>query len=142
MGVLKMTKPENFMKADATSMVGVRGRDEEYKPRLRKKIKPPPTNTEVVVDLMTYSPYGSLSQIMILEAIRHYVEMVAKSPMDENSKAATIINPAAWNGCAKNIQERMEVYYRKSRDNSAKDGSGEEDSSNSGGVAESNADAN
>lgn len=114
----------------------VRSADEEYQPPLKLRGVPlkETTNTEVVMDLMEYSPYGVMSQIMIVEAIRHYVEMVAACPMDENSKAATIINPIAWNGCAANIKERMEARYGNPRSGQTETGSGEQDNNNSEGT--------
>ena len=109
--------PKTVSNLELGHIAVVRGADEEYQPPLKLKTAPVKemTNVDVVMDLMEYSPYGFISQIMIIEAIRQYVNMVAASPMDENSKAATIINPAAWNGCAKNIKERMEAKYGSPR---------------------------
>jgi len=129
-----MIKPENLKKADVGDMTVTRSKSEEYIPPLHKKAKPPPTNKEVINDLLDYSPYGALSQIFIIEAIRSYCKVVMANPMDEKSAAATIISPAAWNGCAKNIHERMAAAYGNPRGSQVETGSGEQDNNNSEGT--------
>lgn len=73
---------------------------------------PRKTNIEMVADLMAVSPYGALSEVFVVEAIRHYSEQVASKTPVEDSKA--LINPVAWHGIAVDIQQRLKENYEPS----------------------------
>lgn len=77
------------------------------------KLKPIRKSNEMVVkDLMTFSPYGSLGQVFIIEAIRYYATQVASQPVPEPDKKQ-FINPADWHGIAVDVLERMNKNYEE-----------------------------
>lgn len=76
-----------------------------------KKLK---TNEDLVKDLMNYSPYGMLCQMLIIEGITRYVNDVAKAEPEDFQKFGAFINPEAWIGCAKDIKQRMDAFYGRS----------------------------
>lgn len=67
------------------------------------------TNEEFIVELLNFSPYGGLAQAFIVEAIRHYSQIVAETPIPTDNGG--FINPVAWHGIAVDIKERMEKQY-------------------------------
>jgi hypothetical protein len=73
-------------------------------PKIRK------TNEMLVRDLMTFSPYGSLSQVFIVEAIRHYAEQIAATP-EPTEDGKGIISAVAWHGIARDVVKRLEEHY-------------------------------
>lgn len=73
------------------------------------------TNVQIVADLMNYSEYGAMSQLFIIDAITKQAEAVAKMDPEEleKSKSFQLINPRAWVGVAKEIQERLNKMYEE-----------------------------
>ena len=69
-----------------------------------------PTNEEFIVWLMNYSPYGAMSQIVIVEAIRYYTEKVASQPEPEDNPTV-LLNPKTWHACCVDIQQKMKENY-------------------------------
>lgn len=62
---------------------------------MTKTLKRPMTNIEKVTHLMTYSKYGGLSQIFVMEAIHQWSRIISNaSPEDIGS--GCFINPHAW----------------------------------------------
>lgn len=72
------------------------------------------TNVELVKHMMTFSRYGALSQIFIMDAIGKAARNVANAPIEEvraafeKSGAVAMFNPDAWHGVAKEIAERLD----------------------------------
>lgn len=85
---------------------------------MAKKIK---NNEELVVDMMNFSPYGGLSQIFIMEAIRRYTEEVIEAEeelleqerRDEEEGKVSIVSTEGWIGVAKDLKKRMDDFYDK-----------------------------
>lgn len=69
------------------------------------------SNVDFVHHLMSFSNYGALSQVFVIEAIRYYAEAVAKQKKPEKEDPESIISPIAWHGVAVEILERMENKY-------------------------------
>lgn len=67
------------------------------------------SNEAMVLDLMRVSPYGSLGQAFIIEAIRYYSDAVAASEPED--KPGAIINPLAWKGIAEDVKARLAANY-------------------------------
>ena len=68
----------------------------------------------MIRSLAAYSPYGSLSQVFVIEAIRYYSEMIIKNGEPVDNKEA-IINPKIWYGIAKDINMRLESNYENGK---------------------------
>jgi hypothetical protein len=81
------------------------------------------TNQEFVEELMTVSPYGLLSQLFILEAIRKYSEQVAAADPkifeghcqagDPQQFVGHFIHGPAWQGVADDILRRIESHLNQ-----------------------------
>lgn len=67
-------------------------------------------NTDLVKDLMNFSPYGALGQIFIIQALEFYCNAVIAEPIKEDQKNG-LINPVAWKGTAEDIKKRMADFY-------------------------------
>jgi hypothetical protein len=60
-------------------------------------------NVAFVKDLMTYSNYGALAQLFIIDAIDKFSKMVAEAePIDH-----PLIDGRAWKGVAQEIQQKL-----------------------------------
>jgi hypothetical protein len=72
------------------------------------------TNEEFVLELMNYSPFGTLSQVFIIEAIRFYSEAVEREGTEASDEDSTkVIFPAAWHGIAVDISRRLKANYEE-----------------------------
>ena len=72
------------------------------------------TNQEFVEELMTISPYGVLSELFILEAVRKYSEQVAAAdPKIFESALGHFIHGPAWQGVAKDILTKIEAHLNQ-----------------------------
>lgn len=69
------------------------------------------TNQEFVEELMTISPYGVLSQLFILEAVRKYSEQVAAA--DPKIFEGNFIHGPAWQGVAEDILTKIEAHLNQ-----------------------------
>lgn len=74
-----------------------------------ERIKNLETNEELILDLMEHSPYGGLGQVFIVEAIRQYAEQIAAA--DPNVIGNGLISGEAWQGVAKDVKERCDLFY-------------------------------
>ena len=63
-------------------------------------------NIEMVHELMEFSKSGPISQIMVMEAIRFYTQMIIDNGEPEDNPE-TIINPRAWYNAAIVMQEEL-----------------------------------
>ena len=78
----------------------------------RNAMAQPQSNEEIVLNLLRFSPYGALSQIFIMEAIREYANNV--SAIDPATITGTaFINPEAWVGVAKDVKQRLEEFQKQ-----------------------------
>lgn len=81
-------------------------------------VSKPTNNTELVRNLMEFSPHGALSQVFIIEAIRRYADTCAKlAPQDMDNP---MISGAAWKGVAVDIKTRMDAFYNRNSPKPAK----------------------
>jgi len=69
------------------------------------------TNIDVVKDIMTYSNYGALAQMFVIDALMQHSARVAAAPLIENS----LINGAAWKGVAQEISDKLNAKYGKEK---------------------------
>lgn len=66
------------------------------------------TNEQFVTELMTFSNYGALSQLFVIEAIAKWSGKIAQcKPEEIDPTGRAWINAEAWVGVAKEIQQRM-----------------------------------
>lgn len=66
------------------------------------------TNKEFLDDLLDFGPYGVLTQVFVLEAIRRYSEQVCDA--DDHIFEGGIIDGTAWKGCAYDIKRRIDKW--------------------------------
>jgi len=67
------------------------------------------SNTEFVIELMEYSANGAMAQLMVIESLRFYTQMVAKASDAEIGDG--LINAASWKRTALEIKEKLEAHY-------------------------------
>lgn len=72
--------------------------------------KKQPTNIDFVTDLMFYSSYGAMAQVFVIEAISKYADACAVERIPDGG----FINPDAWQGVAKEIQQKLKERYQTS----------------------------
>jgi hypothetical protein len=72
-----------------------------------KPAKRPMTNVEKVSHIMTYSNYGALSQMFVMEALHKWSQLVGSaSPKDVDNG---FISPEAWIGVAREIRDALQA---------------------------------
>jgi len=54
------------------------------------------TNTQFVHDLMEFSEYGGLAQIVVIEALRFYTQIVVQQPRPETSNKKLVSDQMWW----------------------------------------------
>lgn len=69
------------------------------------------TNEDLIQDLITYSPYGALSQTFVMYAVRHYAKMVIEAGPEACDSA--FLSGEAWVGVATDIQTRCDAFYSR-----------------------------
>ncbi len=69
------------------------------------------TNTELVDDLMSYSRFGAMAQVFIIEAIRSYSSRIVENGEPEDNKSL-FISPVLWYNIAKDVLDRVEQNYK------------------------------
>jgi hypothetical protein len=67
--------------------------------------KRPMTNIEKVHHIMTYSRYGGLAQLFVMDALHKWTEIVSKASPEQFDNG--FINGEAWIGVAREIQETL-----------------------------------
>lgn len=72
------------------------------------------TNEEFVNGLMSYSVYGPLTQVFIIEAIRYYSEKVSSTPEPEDDPKS-ILSPVVWHRIAVDLNRQLEENYANTR---------------------------
>ena len=74
------------------------------------------TNIEKVTRLMDFSKAGPMSQIMIMEAIRFYTEMVVNNgePEEPKGEERPLVNPVAWYHTARIVHDELEEMMNES----------------------------
>ncbi|MDA8443636.1 hypothetical protein [Paracidovorax valerianellae] len=69
----------------------------------------PLTNVELVVEMMEYSRYGAVVQLLIVEAIRKYAETVSQA--DPATFDSPFINGEVWVAVAGEVRQKMQANY-------------------------------
>ena len=69
------------------------------------------SNVEFVESIMTYSNFGSLTQVFIIEAIRNYSDSVIADTSVWPD--ASLISQASWKGIAEEIRLKTNSRYGK-----------------------------
>jgi len=77
------------------------------------------TNEDLMVNLLNYSPYGGLCQAFIMQGLREYAQYVIDNSEEilknEEELAVKgkipILSQKAWVGIAKDIAERIDMFY-------------------------------
>lgn len=69
----------------------------------------PLTNVELVVEMMEYSRYGAVVQLLIVEAIRKYPEAVSQA--DPATFDSPFINGTVWVAVAEEVRQKMKANY-------------------------------
>jgi hypothetical protein len=68
------------------------------------------TNLEFIEKLMSFSPYGAMVQVFVIEALRSYsAEVVAKPPPKDDPGA--FFSMEAWYGIAKDVKRQIDEKY-------------------------------
>ncbi len=68
------------------------------------------TNEQIVRHMMTFSRYGALSEMFIMEAITKYAEAVSKA--DPAQFESMLLSGEAWVGVAKEIHATLADHWK------------------------------
>lgn len=68
------------------------------------------TNVQLVQEIMTYSSYGVLAQLFVIDALTKMSEAVAKADPDKITRES-FVNGRAWTGVAKEIKMKLDENY-------------------------------
>ena len=73
----------------------------------------PPTNVEIVTDLMQLSRHGAVAQSFVLDALRKRANEVASLSQEEllTAMQGSEIPPAAWQGAAIEIRDTLNAHF-------------------------------
>ena len=67
------------------------------------------TNTDLIVELMEFSPTGALAQAFILDAVKRYAKAVAAA--DPAKLDSDLLSGQAWVATAKHIVKELRAQY-------------------------------
>lgn len=67
------------------------------------------TNEQWLKQVMSFSRYGALSQVFIMQAIEKYADAVVKT--DPKAIDNGLINGETWRGVAQEILESLRLHY-------------------------------
>lgn len=76
--------------------------------------RPLETNEDLVLNLMTFSKFGSLGQAFIVHAIRNYAEQIATKPAPLPGPD-DLFDPALWQRVAADVKARCDDFYSDGR---------------------------
>jgi hypothetical protein len=83
-------------------------------PNTIKVTSTPTNNTELLVSLMEFSPYGAMCQMFIIDALQKHAEAAAQAdPAEITRKCNGMLNGDAWVATAKDIRDRMAAFYAR-----------------------------
>lgn len=69
------------------------------------------TNVEIIKQVMTVSQFGAMAQMVVIHAIRSYVDTVAattEKPRDWND----FVSWESWRGSCVEIKNKLDDFYR------------------------------
>ena len=67
--------------------------------------KRPMTNIEKVQHIMSYSRYGALAQLFVMDALEKWTEIVSKASPEQVGNG--FVHPEAWIGVAREIRNAL-----------------------------------
>jgi len=67
--------------------------------------KRPMTNIEKVHHIMSYSRYGALAQMFVMDALHKWSDIIGKASPEQVDNG--FVNPEAWIGVAREIQNAL-----------------------------------
>jgi len=67
--------------------------------------KRPMTNVEKVTHIMTYSKYGALAQLFVMDALHKWTDIITKATTEQVGNG--FVNGEAWIGVAREIQANL-----------------------------------
>ena len=74
--------------------------------------EPPSTNLEVVTDIMTYSNYGALAQLFVMDALTKFSKIVMSTPSEDMAMMDNgLISCEVWKGVAAEIHKKLSGYH-------------------------------
>lgn len=79
------------------------------------------SNSDLINDLMNYSPAGAMSQIFIMDAINKQVDLVIlnedsllkKSIQDQKEGKMSYFSIVSWIATAKDLRKRIDEFYNR-----------------------------
>jgi hypothetical protein len=69
--------------------------------------KRPMTNIEKVHYLMTYSSYGALAQLFVMDALHKWADIISKASPEQVGNG--LVNGEAWIGVAREIRNALQT---------------------------------
>lgn len=69
------------------------------------------SNDKFLSDLLEYSRFGPMTQVFIVEALRHYASAVAETPRPSEQDSRSLIHPALWHDIATDLLEQLTENY-------------------------------
>lgn len=75
------------------------------------------SNSDLVKDLMDFSPYGAMGQVFIMAAIMEYADAVVRDSVGQPEDLAShgaqyrLVSRETWAAVAKDVKKRCEAFY-------------------------------
>ena len=70
----------------------------------------PRTNQQMLREIMSFSRFGPLAEVFVMEAVVKYADEVAAATPDQ-VEGGGLINGSAWIGVAKEIKTKLDAHY-------------------------------
>jgi len=68
------------------------------------------TNEDLVMDLMTFSRFGPMGHVFVIEAIRGYAAQILAEPVRKANRHDTV-DPELWRSIAADVKDRCDSFY-------------------------------
>jgi hypothetical protein len=75
----------------------------------------------ILADLIEHSEYGPIAQFFVFSALLNYAETVAATKLEEFDKNS-LIPPEQWQGVAREIAGKLNVYMQGEKNETRNDG--------------------
>lgn len=75
------------------------------------------SNSDLVEDLMTFSPFGALGQVFVMAAIMEYADAVIRdsvgqpSELSKHGEQYRLVGRKTWAAIASDVKQRCEAFY-------------------------------
>ncbi len=73
-------------------------------------MKTPLTNTQLIQDIMDFSPTGALAQLFVIQALSSYAQRIADLPPERLSEMfppSSLLSGPAWKATAEHILSKL-----------------------------------